>query len=237
MQNSVSSLNFRSETSAPELKITQPQRETSNTKNVLLRTPDTDTYDHSDRKKKTILAVLGTAVSAALVIAGVCYYKGKPAAGEKSNGFFDRIKTGWSKMVGKSDKAKNSDSPTPADNAAENPGNSGGGPSDSGTGSEESKISKLGFFSKAKIYTKHISRKMKETFNTNVKKHEPAEGAAESGEAAVSGGTEASAEKTGLLKKIKNHVRNLFKKDKKPETAVTPEVTPAAEGAPLSEEV
>ena len=76
----------------------------ANPNNTLERTPNDDYYDNS-KKKKTIGIIAGALITAVAILAGICWHKGKPAEGEKSKEFFERIKDGWKELWGKGKKA------------------------------------------------------------------------------------------------------------------------------------
>ena len=75
----------------------------ANSNNTLERMPESDYYD-KQRKKKTIGIIAGLILTAAAVVGGICWHKGKPANGE-SKEFLERMKDGWKELIGKGKKA------------------------------------------------------------------------------------------------------------------------------------
>ena len=75
----------------------------ANPNNTLERTPESDYYD-KQRKKRTVGIIAGLILTAAAVVGGICWHKGKPAEGE-SKEFLERMKDGWKELIGKGKKA------------------------------------------------------------------------------------------------------------------------------------
>lgn len=70
---------------------------------TLERMPETDLYEKK-KSGKAVGIIAGLVAAAALVIAGICYHKGKPAEGIEKK-FGERMKDGWKELWGKGKKA------------------------------------------------------------------------------------------------------------------------------------
>ncbi len=74
--------------------------------NDYVRTPDSDTYESSNKsskRKKTLGIIIGTVVITALTLGGICLHKGGKVLGKEAK-LGEKLKQGWKELVGKGEK-------------------------------------------------------------------------------------------------------------------------------------
>ena len=96
MQNTINNINLNQ--ALPSAKTENASAFRANHTNKFERTPQTDSYDKK-KSGKAVGITAGLILTAAALVAGVCYFKGKPVEGTKN--FSERMSDGWKTFTGK----------------------------------------------------------------------------------------------------------------------------------------